>query len=442
MTRVRFAPSPTGYLHIGNLRPALINWLFALKQGGEFVLRFDDTDPERSRTEYSEAAKQDLGWIGIEPHLVRYQSERTMLYDAARERLIDMGRLYPCYETAEELDRRRKRARALGKPPIYDRAALELTDADKAAFEAEGRKPHWRFKLDGRAITFTDLVRGESHVNTATQSDPVLVREDGSYLYTLPSVVDDIEMGITHVIRGEDHVTNTGAQIELIEALGGTVPVFAHHNLLSDAQGHGLSKRHGALSLRDLRNAGYEAMAVAIMAVLTGTSEAVVTYADLGSLAEVFDLSKVSRAPARFDPGELDALNARLLHTMSHEAVRDRLAEMGISDAEALWLAARENISKLSEIEDWHRIVTGPVEPVIAEEDRAFLDQARDLLPAEPWDGDTWKTWTSALKVETGRKGRGLFLPLRLALTGRADGPELRSLLPVLGRRACLDRLS
>lgn len=441
-TVVRFAPSPTGNIHLGNARPALFNWLFALRTGGRFILRFDDTDVNRSRDEFASAIETDLRWLGIEPHAVEFQSKRSRAHDAARDRLIEAGRLYPCYETPDELDRRRKRARSLGRPPIYDRAALELSDAGREALEAEGRRPHWRFKLDGRAVAFEDLVRGAQTVHTDAMSDPVLVREDGSYLYTLPSVVDDIDMGITHVIRGEDHVTNTGAQIEIIEALGGAVPVFAHHNLLVDEEGRGLSKRLGSLSIAALREEGYEALAVALVAVLTGTSEAIAPHASLAALAEEFDFSMISRAPARYDHAELDTLNARLLHAMDYAEVRDRLAAMGIENAEMLWSAVRPNLARLDDIREWHAIVSGPVKPKIADEDRAFLDAARAALPAEPWDESTWKSWTDALKGETGRAGKSLFQPLRLALTGRPDGPELRTLLPVLGRKACLDRLS
>jgi glutamyl-tRNA synthetase len=439
-TIVRYAPSPTGRLHIGNIRPAMLNWLFALKLGGQYVLRMDDTDTARSTREFADGIEADLAWLGIKPTSLVRQSERTAIYDAARDRLIAAGRLYPCYETEDELDRRRKRARALGKPPIYDRAALNLTDEDRAKLEAEGRKPHWRFKLDGRPVQFDDLIKGPQTVNTASMSDPVLVREDGSYLYTLPSVVDDIDLGITHVIRGEDHVSNTGTQIEIIEALGGTAPTFAHHNLLTGAEGEGLSKRLGSLSVAQLRDDGYEAMAVAIVAVLTGTSLPIEPYPDLAAVAARLEMSMVSHGPARFDPAELDTLNARILHTMPFEEARPRLAALGL-DNEALWLALRENLRRFPDIAEWAKLIVGPVEPVIAEDDREFIATARELLPPEPWDETTWATWTGAVKDATGRKGKFLFLPLRLALTGRADGPELKTLLPLLGRKASLDRL-
>lgn len=440
MTTVRWAPSPTGRIHLGNARPAMLNWFFARRHGGRYVLRMDDTDTARSTREFADGIEADLAWLGITPDLLVRQSDRTALYDAARDRLIAAGRLYPCYETEDELDRRRKRARALGKPPIYDRAALKLTAEDRAKLEAEGRKPHWRFKLDGRPVQFEDLIKGAQTVNTASMSDPVLVREDGSYLYTLPSVVDDIDLGITHVIRGEDHVSNTGTQIEIFEALGGPVPIFGHHNLLTDAEGQGFSKRLGSQSLSDFRAEGYEPLAIAIMASITGTSLPIEPYASLDDIAARLDFSMISHGAARFDPVELDNLNARLLHTMPYEDALPRLTSLGL-EGEAIWLLLRDNLAKFGDIVEWSKLVLGPVEPVIADEDRDFLALAKALLPAEPWSLETWGEWTNALKAATGRKGKPLFLPLRLALTGRHDGPELKSLLPLVGRTACLDRL-
>jgi glutamyl-tRNA synthetase len=438
---VRYAPSPTGSLHLGNARPAVLNWLFAKSRGGQFVLRLDDTDTARSTEEFAQGIETDLAWLGIVPDLKARQSDRFALYDAARDRLIAASRLYPCYETADELDRKRKRARALGKPPIYDRAALNLTDEDKARLEAEGRKPHWRFKLDGRPVNFTDLIKGEQTVNTASMSDPVLIREDGTYLYTLPSVVDDIDMGITHVIRGEDHVSNTGTQIEIFEALGGAVPTFAHHNLLTDAEGQGFSKRLGSLSLAQLREEGYEALAVATVAALTGTSLPVEPYPSLDAIAEKLDFSMISHGSARFDPAELDTLNARLVHHFDFETVKERFPQLeGLS--EPVWLALRDNVSRLSDLVPLYEDIFVDAKPVVADEDRDFIAMAREMLPEEPWDENTWGQWTGALKQASGRKGKALFLPLRLALTGKAEGPELKVLLPVLGRKASLARLS
>ena len=442
MTLVRFAPSPTGYLHIGNARPALLNALFARRTGGRFLLRLDDTDAERSTEVFAAAIEEDLAWLGIVPDLFARQSARTAQHDAAADRLRAAGRLYPCYETQEELERRRKRQLGRGQPPIYDRAALRLTAEERAALEAEGRRPHWRFLLEPRTVTWDDLVRGPAHVDCASLSDPVLIRADGTYLYTLPSVVDDADLGITHVIRGEDHVTNTGVQVQIFEALGAAVPVFGHHNLLTTADGEGLSKRLGHLSLRGLREAGYEPAAVRSLAVLTGSAESVRAVPDLDTLAGLIDLGEISRAPARFDPSELDGLNARLVHAMPYAEVADRLAALGIpaDDAEAFWLAVRANLDRVPEAAAWWRVTTGPVEPVITEP--AVIAAARDSLPPEPFGPETWKAWTAEIKARTGAKGRGLFMPLRLALTGLEHGPDLSGLLPLIGRDRAARRLA
>jgi glutamyl-tRNA synthetase len=436
---VRFAPSPTGFLHIGNARPALLNALFARREGGTFVLRYDDTDLARSRPEFADAILEDLRWLGAVPDRIVRQSERFALYAAAAERLRAAGRLYPAYETAEELEYRRKRQLARGLPPVYDRAALSLAEADRARLEAEGRRPHWRFRLDPVTVTWHDLVRGETGVDCTSLSDPVLIREDGTYLYTLPSVVDDVDLGITHVIRGEDHVTNTAVQIQIFEALGGGVPAFAHHNLLTTASGEGLSKRLGHLSLRGLREAGMEPAAVASLAVLVGSAQAVRPVADVDELARLVDLAQISRAPARFDEAELEGLNARLVHAMDFAAVRGRLEALGVGGGEAFWLAVRSNLSRVADAARWWPVVTGPVTPVI--EDPAFADAAAELLPPEPWDGATWKAWTEAVKGRTGAKGRALFMPLRLALTGLDHGPELAGVLPLIGRDRAERRL-
>jgi glutamyl-tRNA synthetase len=439
---VRFAPSPTGRIHIGNARTALLNWLFARRSGGTFILRFDDTDRERSKAEYTASIEEDLAWLGVKPDLVRRQSERVAAYDTAAEKLKAQGRLYPAYETAEELDRRRKRQQALGRPPVYDRAALRLTDADRATLEACGRRPHWRFKLEPTTVRWDDLVRGESHIDCASLSDPVLRREDGTYLYTLPSVVDDIDFGVTDVIRGEDHVTNTAVQIQIFEALAGAAPCFGHHNLLSGAGGEGLSKRTGALSIASLRDRGVEALAVAALAVLVGSAEAVRPVASLDELANLVDLKNLSHSAARFEEAELDALSARILHQTSFAAAADRLAAIGVAGpkAEAFWLAVRGNLSRLADAAVWWRVVEGDVAPVV--EDRTYLDLAASYLPEGVWDGSTWGQWTNDLKSMTGRRGKDLYHPLRLALTGCAAGPELAALLPLIGRARALARLS
>ena len=442
---VRFAPSPTGYLHIGNARPALYNALFARRHGGRFVLRLDDTDQERSEERFAEAILRDVAWLGIEPDRVERQSARLAAYEAAAAKLRGSGRLYPAYETAEELDYRRKRQLARGLPPIYDRAALRLSEAERARLEGEGRKPHWRFRLDDQArhVRWADLVRGEEVVDIASLSDPVLIRADGSFLYTLPSVVDDIDFGITHVIRGDDHVTNTGVQIQIFEALGGSVPAFGHINLLTTASGEGLSKRTGALSLASLAEAGYEPMAVASLAVLIGTSAPVEPAADLDALAALVDLSMISKGPARFDPADLDGLNARLLHAMPYERVAARIEALGVEGGAAFFEAVRGNCVRLADVAAWWGIATGPLDPpALSGEDAAFVAASAAALPEGAFDGSTWKRWTEALKASTGRKGRGLFMPLRLALTGLDHGPELAALLPFIGRSRTLDRLA
>ncbi|WP_417580570.1 glutamate--tRNA ligase [Pelagibacterium sp.] len=438
---VRYAPSPTGRLHLGNARPLILNWLFARKNAGKFILRFDDTDTARSTAQFAQGIEDDLDWLGIVPDTKMRQSDRLPLYDAARDRLIAEGRLYAAYETADELDRKRKRARALGRPPIYDRAALELTQEDRVRLEAEGRKPHWRFRLDGRAVNFDDLIKGSQTVNTSSMSDPVVIREDGSYLYTFTSVVDDIDMDVTHILRGEDHVSNTGTQIEIFEALGTPAPVFGHHNLLTDSEGQGFSKRLGSLSLAQLREDGFEPLAVAIMAAITGTSLPVEPYGSLDAIAEKLEFSMISHGSARFDPAELETLNARIVHAMDFATVRERLGSLG-GLTEAAWLALRDNISRLSQLVPLYEDVVLNARAVVADEDKDFIAIARETLPPEPWDETTWGHWTSVLKEKSDRKGKRLFLPLRLALTGKSEGPELKALLPVLGRTVSLARLS
>jgi len=451
---VRFAPSPTGLIHIGNARTALFNWLFAMKHGGRFIQRFDDTDVLRSKQEYADAILYDLHWLGIFPDATDYQSRRFDAYDAAVEKLKAAGLLYACYETQEELELKRKIRLSRKLPPVYGREALKLTGEEREALEAEGRKPHWRFLLpnftensfetERTEIQWNDVVRGEETVDLASLSDPVLVREDGTYLYTLPSVVDDVDMGVTHVIRGDDHVTNTGVQIALFKALGAQPPAFGHHNLLTTTTGEGLSKRTGALSISGLREAGLEPMAVASLAVLIGTSESVTAVPTMAELAEKFDPTATSKSASKFDPAELVVLNRALLHQLSFREAQDRLSALGVSGekAEAFWLAVRGNLEKLADAASWWRIVNqGPQEPVdLSDKDREFVSQAFDMLPEEPWDHSTWKAWTGALKEETKRKGKALFMPLRLALTGLSSGPELADLLPLLGREGTLAR--
>ena len=425
---VRFAPSPTGKLHVGNVRAALWNWLFARKAGGKFILRVDDTDRERSKQEYVDAIKADLAWLGLDFDTTFKQSDRFDQYDAARNRLIEAGLLYPCYETAEELDRKRKLQRARGLPPVYDRAALKLTDDDRAKLEAEGRQPHWRFKLSQETVHWTDLIRGETTVDTASVSDPVLIREDGMYLYTLPSCVDDIDHNITHILRGEDHVTNTGVQLEIFKALGGATPSFAHHSLLIGADGQGLSKRLGSLSIEALREEGLEAAAITSLLARLGTSDPVIPVKDTKSLVEGFDLERVGRAPARFDPVELELLNGKILHETNYADVHPRLETYGVN--EEMWNVLRENIARLSDVSKWTAIISGEVDPVI--EDAELLNAAAALIP-DTLDHESWGVLTSTLKEQTGVKGKKLFMPLRLALTGESRGPEMAALFPLLG---------
>lgn len=436
--KVRFAPSPTGLLHVGNVRTALVNWLFAKGQGGIFVLRIDDTDLERSTKAFEDAIEQDLTWLGLAWDERHNQSKRFAAYQDAAERLKASGRLYPAYETQEELDRRRKVALSRGQPPIYDRAALKLTHEERAKLEAEGRRPHWRFKLDARRVAWEDLVRGHCEVDTASMSDPVLIREDGAFLYTLPSVVDDIDMGISHVIRGEDHVTNTGAQIEIFQALGAREPEFAHLALLVGADGAALSKRLGSLSISELRAEGYEPMAVTSHLGRIGTSDPVEAEVSVEALAKGFSFSKVGRAPARYDEADLARLNAQVLHAMSYEAAKPRLEALDADLGEAFWNAVRANLGKFDEARVWARVVRGPVEPSAEHSD--FLAEAADLLP-ETVDANLWSTWTEAVKARTGVKGKGLYMPLRKAITGFDHGPEMAALAPLIGRDRIVRRL-
>lgn len=432
---VRVAPSPTGYLHVGNARAALLNALFARHSGGKFMLRIDDTDDTRSKPEFETAILEDLAWLGLPHDIFARQSDRAARYNEAAQTLKKSGRLYPCYETAAELDRRRKRQMAMGKPPVYDRAALNLSADERSKLEAEGRTPHWRFKLSHTKVAWDDLIRGRVEIDTATLSDPVLIREDGRFLYTLPSVVDDADFAVTHILRGEDHVTNTAPQIEIFDALDAARPAFAHFALFVATGGEVLSKREGSLSLRALRDDGIEPLALAAYLARIGTSDAIEPAASLDELAVDFDFSKMGRALAHFDPAELIALNARTLHAMPYSAVADRLPFQN----EVLWNALCPNLTRLSDINDLLRMVEGPITPVI--EDGAFLAQAAALLPPVPWDETTWGAWTKAVAAQTGVKGRGLFHPLRLALTGLDHGPELKKLLPLIGRGKTLSRL-
>jgi glutamyl-tRNA synthetase len=429
-------------LHVGNIRLALINWLFARSQGGSFLLRLDDTDIERSTAEFAAGIERDLGWLGLDWDRFARQSDRLDRYHLAMDALKRSGRLYPCYETAEELSLKRKSLLGRSLPPIYDRSALKLTDEDRARLEAEGRRPHWRFLLRHDPVEWDDLVRGPQHFHGRDLSDPVLIREDGRILYTLSSIVDDIELGITHVIRGEDHVANTAVQIQLWQALDGPVPTFAHLPLLSDATGAALSKRLGSIGISHLRDEeGVEPMAINSLLAKLGTSDAIEARLTLAELVAEFDMAKVSRGAPKFDPEELKRLNARVLHATPFDAIARRLAAKGYAGVdEVFWNAVRPNLSRLDDIAEWWHVAREPIQPMI--EDAEFAAAAASLLPPEPWDDTTWGAWTSAVKTATGRKGKALFMPLRQALTGLDHGPELKNLLPLIGRERASARLA
>ena len=439
MTTTRFAPSPTGWLHIGNLRAALFNYAIARQNGGTFVLRIDDTDAERSKDEYIQGIKDDLTWLGLTWDRVEHQSARMDRYLEAKRRLIDMGRLYECFETPVELDLKRKKQLNMGKPPVYDRAALALSDADKDTLRAE-RGSHWRFKLDHARIAWTDGIIGDISIDAASVSDPVLFKNDGQILYTLASVVDDTEMGITDVVRGSDHVTNTATQIQMIEALGGTVPRFAHHSLLTGPQGEALSKRLGTLALRDLRRDGIAPQAILSLMARLGSSDPVELRANIDEVVAGFDISKFGSAPTKFDAADLGPLTARHLASLGADTVADVLTSAGVPDdlADAFWHVVRDNISALDEVAAWWAQFRDGATPLVADEDREFVAQAFDMLPPLPYSTDTWGQWTSAVKEATGRKGKGLFMPLRKAVTGRERGPEMADVLPLLQTKPSL----
>jgi glutamyl-tRNA synthetase len=434
----RFAPAPTGRLHVGNIRTAVHNWLWARKNGGRFILRLDDTDSERSSEAHAVGIREDLAWLGLDPDEEHRQSQRFGRYEAAFERLRGMGRVYPAYETAQELDLKRKVQHGRGRPPVYDRSALKLTAQERSRFEAEGRGPHWRFRMDhDRPIEWTDLVRGPQQFDPSLLSDPVVRREDGSWLYMLPSAVDDVDMGVTHVVRGEDHVANTALQIQMFEALGATIPDFAHEALLVGSEGK-LSKRLGSLGADVLREEGIEAIALVAKLARIGTSLPVEPVTEAGPLVEGFDFATFGRAPARFDLDELKQLNARIVHQLPFEAVAKRLPE-GMDDAD--WAALRPNLKSVAEAGEWWQILHGHVEAKAAPEDRELIEAAIAAAGEIDWSEAPWPQLVAALKARTGRSGKALFLPLRRALTGRDSGPEMAALLPLIGRAEVEARL-
>ncbi len=434
MTTTRFAPSPTGYLHVGNLRTAVMNYLIARKSGGSFILRIDDTDPERSKEEYVDAIKEDLEWLGLHWDRLERQSLRLDRYAEAADKLRTEGRFYEAFETPTELDLKRKKQLNMGNPPVYDRAALSLSEAEKDALRAERGDGVWRFKLDHARIEWVDGILGDISIDAASVSDPVLIRGDGQVLYTLASVVDDTEMGVTHVVRGSDHVTNTATQIQIIEALGGTCPDFAHHSLLTGPQGESLSKRLGTLSLRDLRAQGIEPMALLSLMARLGSSDPVELRSEMSELIDGFDIGHFGAAPTKFDAEDLLPLTAHHLQSLPYEAVSDSVTALGVpSDkAEQFWQVAKENINTLHDLEAWWVLFRDGANPVIEDEDREFVAQAMSMLPDGPYDAESWGKWTSAVKEATGRKGRGLFMPLRKALTGQSHGPDMSQVLPLL----------
>jgi len=434
----RFAPSPTGRLHVGNIRTALHNWLWARKEGGRFLLRIDDTDNERSEERFVEAIRADLTWLGLTPDGEERQSARFDRYEAVFADMVAAGRIYPAYETAQELDLKRKIAAGRGLPPLYDRAALALNDAERAKLAADGVRPHWRFKLDHDApIAWHDLIRGEQHFDPKTMSDPVIRRADGSWLYMLPSAIDDVDMGITHVVRGEDHVSNTALQLQMFAAMGATPPAFAHEALLVGSEGK-LSKRLGALGADHFREAGIEPQAVRALLARIGTSDPVEPLIDVAPLIASFDFARFGRAPARFDEAELAQLSARIVHQLPFEAVAARLPE-GM-DA-AIWEAVRPNLATVADAESWWGVIEGPITTERDPADIEYLAAAAQAAAAIDWAGDPWHALTSALKASTGRSGKALFLPLRRALTGLDHGPDMQALLPLIGRERAIRRL-
>lgn len=440
--RLRFAPSPTGYLHAGNARTALINWLFAKHHHGVFILRLDDTDLERSKPEYEQGIYEDLKWLGLVHDEFFKQSDRLQNYEQATSLLKSSGRLYPCYETEEELTFKRRAQLARGVPPKYDRSSLKLTPEQRTAFENEGRRPHWRFLLEPGLIQWIDLAHGQLTFDAENLTDPILIREDGSPVYTLSSVVDDIDASITHIIRGDDHITNTAIQIQLFEALGKNIRElhFGHLPLISGEQGENLSKRLGSISLRNFRADGIEPMSLNSYLAKLGTSDEIVPFLSLSELAETFDMSKFGQASPRFSSETLARLNERLLHHMPFSMAKEQLAALGYTMiTERFWCDYQSNLVTLSDIKKLYDICYGTIIPV--KQDPHFIQAALETLPDAPWDETTWSLWTTALKALTGLSGKALFMPLRLALTGEEHGPEMKKILLSIGREATLHRL-
>jgi glutamyl-tRNA synthetase len=430
----RFAPSPTGWIHVGNLRTALMNYLIARKSGGQFILRLDDTDQERSKEEYADGIKTDLAWLGLHWDRVERQSLRMDRYREAADQLRGAARFYECFETPVELDLKRKKLLNMGRPPVYDRASLTLSEDDRANARAEGREGYWRFLLNQNRIEWADGILGPISIDAASVSDPVLIRADGQVLYTFASSVDDIDMGVTFIVRGADHVTNTATQIQIMEALGGTPPSFAHHSLLTGPQGEELSKRLGTLSLRDLRARGVEPMALLSLMARLGSSKPVELVGSMDELVDSFDISAFGSAPTKFDAEDLFPLTRHHVQGLPFAAVQEKIAALGVPGdlAEAFWAVAKGNITVLADMEQWWTLFRDGAEPLVDDGDREFVAQAMTLLPPQPWTQATWGEWTAAVKEATGRKGKELFRPLRRALTGRDAGPEMADVMPLL----------
>ncbi|MES2665104.1 MAG: glutamate--tRNA ligase [Pseudomonadota bacterium] len=430
----RFAPSPTGWIHVGNLRTALMNYMIARKSGGQFILRLDDTDQERSKQEYADGIMADLDWLGLHWDRVERQSLRMDRYREAADGLRASGRFYECFESPVELDLKRKKLLNMGRPPVYDRTSLRMDEAEKAKARAEGREGYWRFLLDQNRIEWPDGILGPISIDAASVSDPVLIRADGQVLYTFASSVDDIDMGVTFIVRGADHVTNTATQIQIMQAMGGTPPSFAHHSLLTGAKGEELSKRLGTLSLRDLRAQGVEPMALLSLMARLGSSRPVELAGSMQELIDGFDVGSFGAAPTKFDAEDLFPLTRHHVQGLPFAAVEARIRDLGVaeSQAQAFWAVAKGNITVLADMADWADLFANGAVPMVADEDRDFVAQALALLPAQPWDQSTWGAWTAAVKEATGRKGKGLFMPLRRALTGRENGPEMADVMPLL----------
>jgi glutamyl-tRNA synthetase len=440
MIKVRFAPSPTGYLHIGNFRTALVNYLFARKNKGHFMLRIDDTDQERSLLEYESAIKEDLSWMNMDWDSLEKQSNRLSCYDNALQKLLNKKRAYPCFETADELSLKRKSQLSSGKPPIYDRSALKLSDSDIADLKSKGKKPHYRFLLNHVDVKWDDLVKGESKYNMSNLSDPVILREDGRVIYTLASVVDDIDFEVTDVLRGEDHMTNSAAQIQLFEALGSSPPRLGHLSLLTDISGEGLSKRHGSLSLQDLRKEGFQPMAISSLLSKVGTSDPIDVFKNLNQIIEDFNIEKFGKSKPKFDKIELSNLNSKFFQLMSYDDISDQLKKFDYEITNEFWNLIKGNITTLQDLNFWWNIVYGKIKFI--NHDQQFIQMALKTLPKDSFDTSTWSKWTSLLMKESGKKGKDLFKPLRLCLTGQSNGPEMASLVLIMGRDKVIERLN